>query len=235
MFSVAKLVKLSLSLKVVFSLINLRREPAMEYFTDDARYKILIRLSKSHDYAQLREMIRADKRILGTCNGIGESLLCYAIGRGDPELVWFLIEEEADVNYSDNGGYTYLHHAIDTRAGGNTLIGELLLKAGVSPEERGIHGWTPLHHAAAWKKVEFIQLLLTYGANINSRLSIDHHETPLMIAARMGATEAARALLEGGADPKLQDLADMTAEGIAKQEGHQGVVQVIQEYLRKQH
>lgn len=64
-------------------------------------------------------------------------------------------------------------------------------------------GWTALHYAAAANSTDIIGLLLARHAAIDA--ASPSGMTPLMLAAREGAEDAVKLLLERGADAALQD------------------------------
>lgn len=85
---------------------------------------------------------------------------------------------------------------------GCSAIIELLLQQGADPVTAKDHGVTLLHLAATRPgSTEIIQLLLEYKAPIDSINA--YGEPPLHWALRYGDSEAARLLLESGANPYL--------------------------------
>ena len=75
-----------------------------------------------------------------------------------------------------------------------------------------VDGRTALHAASAGGAAEMVRYLIEGGANVNARTK--QQQTPLHLA---GSVEAAQALLEGGADPKLKDYA--SGESIPRMKG----------------
>ena len=63
--------------------------------------------------------------------------------------------------------------------------------------------WTLLHEAVDADQADVVQLLLLYKVQPNTRAKGGY--TPLHHAAYKGHVECVRALIEGGADPKLLD------------------------------
>ena len=59
-------------------------------------------------------------------------------------------------------------------------------------------GWTPLHVAAFWEKLETVEALITAGANMEAKDNYGY--TPLHWAAFKGHTDIVQALLTAGAD-----------------------------------
>lgn len=62
---------------------------------------------------------------------------------------------------------------------------------------------TPLHKAVTYKQIKAMELLLSYGADINSRDITGM--TPLHVAAMLGRRTEAEWLLKHGADPTVRD------------------------------
>jgi ankyrin repeat protein len=80
---------------------------------------------------------------------------CVALSQ-DSETVRLLIEQGADVNMAQGGGYTPLHQAA---AAGCTELVEVLLKAGANPAMLCHQGKTPADYARDRKHDGVIQLL----------------------------------------------------------------------------
>ena len=73
---------------------------------------------------------------------------------------------------------------------------ELLLTFGADVQQRGVNDYTPLHFPADKNDAEFIQLLLSHGADENARTRIDDLATPLEVAERRPSLDAAQILRE---------------------------------------
>lgn len=89
----------------------------------------------------------------------------------------------------------------------------LLLDAGVPADGKGHGDYSPLHWAAFWNRVEVIDLLRARGAGLEPRT--DFQATPLHEAVRCNALEAARHLLEIGADRTARNRDGKTPEQLA--------------------
>ena len=76
-----------------------------------------------------------------------------------------------------------------------------LLERGAPPNERGDHGTTALHWAAAADECEMVRALLQAGADPNARAADGC--TPLHYAAREDAVRSVATLLDHGADPSV--------------------------------
>jgi ankyrin repeat protein len=65
---------------------------------------------------------------------------------------------------------------------------------------------TPLHYAASKGYLEFVRLLLKYGANIHAKNA--EERTPLHCAAMSNQYEVARMLLDYSADKDAKDCGE---------------------------
>ena len=81
---------------------------------------------------------------------------------------------------------------------------ELLLSRGANKEHRNVSDYTPLSLAASGGYVNIIKLLLSHGAEINSRTGSKLGISPLMLAAMNGHTQAVKLLLDMGSDINAQ-------------------------------
>ena len=83
----------------------------------------------------------------------------------------------------------------------------------------------PLHSAAANRDPECSRLLLDGGAEINSQQGDGF--TPLMQAAQVGDIELARMYLDSGADRRISRDGQTTAESLARDGGHDAVLELL--------
>lgn len=86
---------------------------------------------------------------------------------GEIEIMRWLIEKGADVNYQDKGGYTPLHFAVQERRM-NAL--DLLFENGANPNLKDRHGNSPLWTAVFNAKGNFdiVKKLIENGADLKS-------------------------------------------------------------------
>lgn len=91
-------------------------------------------------------------------------------------------------------------------------------------------GWTPLHYAASGSQTALVNLLLDRGAAIDA--SSPNRSTPLMMAARYGASESAELLLARGADTKARNERDLTAADFARAAGREALAARIEAAAR---
>jgi cytohesin len=142
----------------------------------------------------------------------GERLDRYVGVNMDPCAVELLIKHGAPIDHRGEHGRTLLHTAAwqgDGNGGreNEVVVGvmRILLDAGLDPRAKDDQGMEPIHEAASgdWGSPTSIRMLIEAGANADARNR--DGDTPLMLAAGNGDLESARALLEGGADPKLKN------------------------------
>ena len=153
-------------------------------------------------------------------NDYGSTPMSEAAELGDAALIKVLLKAGADVESPNAEGQT----ALMTVARSNHVDAALLLiKAGakVNAVEQW-RGQTALMWAAAQGQPEMVRLLLKHHAEVDTRSSIRQWErkvtaeprpqnrpngglTALLLAAREGCADCARALVEAGADKNLSD------------------------------
>jgi hypothetical protein len=78
-------------------------------------------------------------------------------------------------------------------------------------------GWTPLHYAASGGGFDVVRWLLEQGAAIDA--PAPNRSTPLMMAARYGASESVELLLARGADPRPRNDRGLDAADFARGAG----------------
>lgn len=101
-----------------------------------------------------------------------------------------------------------------------------LLDKGARTEGPTARAWTALHYAATGPEPRAVQLVLARGGLVNA-LS-PNGTTPLMMAARYGTEAAVEALMQQGADPRLQNDASLTAADFARLAGREALAQRLQ-------
>lgn len=131
------------------------------------------------------------------------------------KIARLLLEAGADVNILDNHDNTLLFYAIANR---DLAMIELLLQAGLDPnisEKSEIVDYLPLGWAAYANFIEAIQLLLTYGANIDGQDI--NGQTALHLAVEEKNLDAVELLVKNGADIQIKNQANETPYDLAKE------------------
>ncbi|MEM6326226.1 MAG: ankyrin repeat domain-containing protein [Bacteroidota bacterium] len=126
-------------------------------------------------------------------------LLSAADGPGT-EALRLLLNAGADplVTATDFEGNGAMHYAVRVE---NAEAIQFLTEAGVPVDQRAGEGMTALMQAVGYggRSLETVRLLLRLGASVIA--TDDSGDTPLHWTARWDGTDAARILLEAGADP----------------------------------
>ena len=98
-------------------------------------------------------------RIVGLGRPSRSSLL-WAAYLNRAELIDSLLQQpNVDVNAKDKRGNTALHHAVCSLPAGNAIMPKLLAAPGILLNEENRKGMTPIIMAAAWHRIEAVQML----------------------------------------------------------------------------
>jgi ankyrin repeat protein len=185
-------------------------------------------------------------------DGGGLTPLTLAARQDCLECVKTLLAANVDVNQKTNYGWTALLTATQNR---HYKLGEFLLNHGANPNLANNGGWTPLYLATDNRNIEsgdypvrtpdmdhldYIQLLLEHGANVNARICgikstaaecqgdttetrtnftmqwlFEDGATPFLRAAQSGDLKLMKLLLDKGADPKVFTAHNVTPLSVA--------------------
>ncbi|KAM9295967.1 protein phosphatase 1 regulatory inhibitor subunit 16B [Gastrophryne carolinensis] len=85
-----------------------------------------------------------------------------------------LVAAGQDLNRIDSQGATLLHIAASR---GFAEVAETLLESGARVDVKDLDMWEPLHAAAFWGQIYVAEILVSHGASLSSKTSLD--ETPL--------------------------------------------------------
>jgi ankyrin repeat protein len=178
-------------------------------------------------------------------NRYGVTPLSLAANNASGAMVKLLLDAGANANATIRDGETVLMAAART---GSPEAVKLLLDRGadVNAREQTL-GENALMWAAAENHPEAVTLLISRGADVNGRSSNlpwskdrfglegvltilpKGRWTPLMYAGRQGSLEAARALVDAGADVNALDPDRLTPAMIATMNGHYDVAALLVE------
>ncbi|KAJ4191030.1 hypothetical protein NW755_005241 [Fusarium falciforme] len=115
--------------------------------------------------------------------------LSNAVGECSVDMIEFLIDKGASVNYAPEGTQSPLFAA--AYQGSDIEKAKFLLSKGADINWTWTNDWTVLH--ASYDAPEFVSLILEYGADINA--VSDDYGTALMRAARWGDINNIRAII----------------------------------------
>ncbi len=155
--------------------------------------------------------------------------LKLAAWSGNQEIVRLLIETGADVNATDEFGWTPLMlTAISERD--PVEVVRLLIEKGADVNAKLQDGVTPLIFAASAGNLKIVKLLIQKGAEINYRCKSDW--TPLMSAAKAEGDqlEIVKLFVETGSDINAKDEYGETPLSIAEKYDQPKVIQYLKEH-----
>ncbi len=147
---------------------------------------------------------------------------------GDIDQVQSLISSGADINAKGMQGMTPLHTALWYS---RKAIAELLIAKGADVNVKEKSGKTPLHFVAIKGGGEVAILLIAKGADVNAKDTTG--QTPLHLSANFGRKDVVEILIAKDADVNVQAGSD-NALSLAKQKGHQEVVELLLEHGAKE-
>ncbi len=195
------------------------------------------------DEVTIARMLVAAGANANAANRYGVTPLSLAADNASGDLVEVLLKAGADAKTQVKDGETVLMAAART---GSPKAVQLLIEAGAVVEAREERmGETALMWAAAENHPEAAKILIAHGANVNLRTSdltfpkdrfglegvltiLPHGRwTPLMYAARQGSLEAARVLVDAGAELNALDPDRSTPAIIATINGHYDVAAML--------
>ncbi len=119
--------------------------------------------------------------------------------------------------------YSYLYNTSLIKAISDNDVDRvnILLYAGVDPNERNDEGMAPLV-AAANADVKITEMLLKHESKVN--FTSKDGTTPLMAVAKTGRLDIAKVLLQHGANPNLKDAKGKTALNYAAENRNHNIV-----------
>jgi cytohesin len=149
--------------------------------------------------------------------------LVWAVERELAELVQELIDHGADVNLPAKDGWISLHLAADSFSHG---ILHLLHENGADVAiSSGTDGRTALHSAAGVGDSQAVEMLISYGSNVDTRTT--QGVSPLHLAANNGSVKTIQALLEADAGIQCVDDRGWSPLHVACNGGHDDAVQLL--------
>ena len=131
--------------------------------------------------------------------------------QGNFDTARILVKKGADIDQPNQMGRTELHTAL--RQGNHGKI-KALISLGASTAKKDHQEMSALHHASlCTKSADCVKLLIGLGVSIDPEDS--RHWTPLHWAAKSGAADIVRCLLEAGAAKTKTDLTGKTPFHVA--------------------
>ena len=140
-----------------------------------------------------------------------------------------LLSGGAERDATDEKTATALHYAALTN---RVSVIRALLDGGCSPNARDERGFTPLHVCVnPYADCTVTKMLIAAGADVNACGTKDKASgvTPLHRAAENGNADICSVLLMNGADPTLRRADGATPLELARREGHELVVLLLED------
>lgn len=154
-----------------------------------------------------------------TSDPAGTTLLMFAAGNGNEQLLEFLLQNRANILKQNRYGDTAVAIAA---LNGHLPIVRRLLAAGADIANTG---WNALHYAAFNGHVEIVRFLVTKEMDLDIRAP--NGNTALMLAARNGHKDVVAILVEAGANMELDDSKGNTALGFALKTGNAEIAEQL--------
>ena len=177
-----------------------------------------------------------EKKMIDEHNEYGWTALMFAARNNHPETVKFLIEKGADKNYK-TGVFFETVIGIAAHNGANKAI-EALLEKGVSIEQKGFNGYTPLMYAVNANQANTVYYLLSDKKNINAKADVNATDiiggTPLMLAAALGHYKILQMLIANKAKIDTVNEEEKTALMFAAENGNYDSVAYLLSDERKE-
>ncbi|KAK3747914.1 hypothetical protein QZH41_000188 [Actinostola sp. cb2023] len=145
-----------------------------------------------------------------------------AVCQGNESELRQLIDAGADINVTNNDGYTALMLAAEN---GKDEVVRTLIDAGADVNVTNKYGNTALVLAAINGKEEVARVLIVAGADVN--VTDNDGDTALVLAAINGKEEVARVLIVAGADVNVTNNYGDTALMLAAMNGKDEVVRAL--------
>lgn len=141
-------------------------------------------------------------------------------------MMKLLIDNKANINYTDENGFTPLNIAIES---GDMELTKFLIKNGANVNSLMQDGLSLIGYAIAQNNMDLLQILIENGANINNTNGDSWANTPLQTASRLGLDNVVRILLTRNADINAVDMNGNTALHTAALNSQLSVVKLLLE------
>ena len=156
-------------------------------------------------------------------NKEGWSTLHIAAQQNESHMIYRLCEAGADTETPTVQGNTPL--CIAAMNGCSDAAAELL-KQKANPNARNESGWSAIHYAAAANASKMARHI-TQADNVNLNLKTYKENTALLIAVTHGAKDAAKVLVDAGADANVKGPEEWTALHFAVYQDDQEFIEIL--------
>lgn len=182
----------------------------------------MLHLAAENDLEKLvKALVSKGAKLEAEVTNFRGSPLVIALARGSESTARYLLEQGANAQYVDSGGFTPLH----VGAGRCSLpILELLISKGADVNRVNGIGKTPLFYALDRERWSNAKFLIAQGADIHGHIG----EGPaLNVAAKRGGLELVELLIAKGVDVNGQDYSGETALHRAARSGYKDIAALL--------
>ncbi|MBI4323800.1 MAG: ankyrin repeat domain-containing protein, partial [Chloroflexi bacterium] len=192
---------------------------------------------ESQELQRIRTLLAESPDLINAPGKNGETLLQAAAGKGQLEVVQFLLDHGAAVNGTKQPDLTPLHFAAGN---GRLAVVDLLLRRGAKVDATAGSGETPLHLAALKGYAQVAKALIEAGAAVNARTkggprlssenlnyALEGAASPLTLALRHGYLSVVELLLAAKADLNERDGQGNTPLLTAVDRGQKTLVEIL--------
>ena len=120
-------------------------------------------VARNGSVTEAKIFLKKDKSVVNALNDYGFSPLILACYSGNIDIIEFLLENGADLNYVSQEGTALM--AVTVK--GNFQLVDLLLEKGANPNLANSTGITALIYAVQFNNTELVRKLLANGADKN--------------------------------------------------------------------
>ncbi len=182
---------------------------------------------KANDLAKVKALVEKDTSLVNLKDAAGNTPLHQAAITGSVPTVEYLLSKGAEIDSVNTRLNTPLHEALRSEKNETAVF---LIKNNCDLNRQNVTGYTPLHYAARYNCLPALELLISKGANLETKDN-GRKQTPLAFLSMMtNNVEAARKLIESGADMNARDRDNLTPLAHAI---HSGANELIDLFLNK--
>jgi ankyrin repeat protein len=181
---------------------------------------------KNNEYAKVKLLVDADLKLVDARDQDSLTPLHWAARGASIDILKYLLDKGADVNAKDVNGSVPLH---STSSRNNFEASKLLIEHGSVIDFKNVSGATPFYYAAQGGDGQFLEYLLSKGANISDlEIKNAYGRTPLCAVSRDGGNvETVKTLIGLGADINTEDYSGWTPIMLASWRPYKEVVDVL--------
>jgi hypothetical protein len=182
---------------------------------------------RSGNIESIKSAINLETDINSTQNGFSAILTATMLNQY--EILKVLIDSGADIDSTDDEGWSALHWACN-EDGGHLNIVLLLINSGIDINHNDNNGSNALLVATEFGHIKIIEYLIDNGIDVNTK-NVSHGATALMLATQNSNIKAVELLINGGAKVDLLDnygnKALFFAQHIQNREIYSGIVSIL--------